>query len=116
MSQIDQMKRAGTTETGYEYQAAPAGLADALQALGWDRSMPVDGYQEYVVTQDCGWQEQFRGTHDGCFSKLLRLQSQSVDWAVTHGGWYIIPAQLWDEVLAARDQAAEVDQGAAPRG
>lgn len=118
MSKIDQMQRAGRTNTGYEFQAAPAGLAEALKAIDWDASKPVDGCEQYVIAQDNQWAEKFRGTHDECFAKLMRLQSQSVDWALEHGGWYIIPAQPWDAVIAARDQVAdaEVDGGSAPRG
>lgn len=116
MSQIEQMLGAGRTNTGYVFQAAPEGLSEALKAIGWNASKPVDGFEQYVITQDDQWVEKFRGTHDECFTKLLRLQSQSVYWALENGGWYIIPAQPWDEVIAARDQAADADGGATPRG
>lgn len=116
MNKIDQMQSAGRTNTGYEFLAAPEGLAEALKAIGWDASRSVDGLEAYVIAQDNQWVEKFRGTHDECFKQLLRLQSQSVDWALEHGGWYIIPAQPWDEAIAARDHLAEADSGAAPRG
>jgi len=99
MSQIEQMLGAGRTNTGYVFQAAPEGLPEALKAIGWNASKPVDGCEQYVITKDDQWAEQFRGTHDECFTKLLRLQSQSVDWALENGGWYIISSR-WFVVLA----------------
>lgn len=34
-------------------------------------------------------EEKFRGTHNDCWIKLLKSQSQSTDWAIKYEGWKI---------------------------
>ncbi|TAL65820.1 MAG: hypothetical protein EPN79_11760 [Burkholderiaceae bacterium] len=104
MSSLRDMKRSFTTDTGYRVLAAPAGLAEALRDCGWKEGAPVPGYEEYVVAQDCAWQERARGTYNDCFEALLKLQPQSASWAQIYGGWNVIPAKIWDQVHKAQEQ------------
>lgn len=58
-------------------------LADARDAV-WIAEPPIK-----VLSHD--GVERYRGTDNECFSVLLGLQGQSVDWAMKWGGWTIEP-------------------------
>ena len=58
----------------------------------------------YRVTYD-GY-EKMVGTHDECFTYILRHQGQSVMYATTYGGWAIEPvARLPERSAGATDHA-----------
>lgn len=61
----------------------------------------------HLLTRD--GEIKFRGTENECFSKLLKLQSQSTYWAIKNEGWKILRSPI--QTLKWRKGTLAVKQG-----